>query len=104
MADEDYAYGSGNGGRSCTGVSCLVIILAVLLLAFLYIVPLATQNVIAAEDLFAPWTTSCGWACCCLGSIGLLVGLGLIFTDDPEKAKEKERKRKLAKSRAKHKG
>jgi hypothetical protein len=101
MADEEYAYGSGNGGRSCTGVSCLTIILSVLFLAFLYIVPLATQELITAEQLFAPWTTACGWACCCLGSIGLLVGVGLILTDDPEKAAEKEKKRKLAQSRAK---
>lgn len=101
MADEEYAYGSGNGGRSCTGVSCLVMILSVLILVFVYAIPLATQDVITAEQLFAPYTTGCGWACCCLGSIGLIAGIALILTDDPEKAKEKERKRKLAASRAK---
>ncbi|TVQ90435.1 MAG: hypothetical protein EA397_12675 [Deltaproteobacteria bacterium] len=101
MADEDYAYGSGNGGRSCTGVSCLTIIIAVLLLAFLYIVPIATQNMITEEQLFYPWTVACGWACCCFGSIGLIVGIVLTFIDDPEKAAEKERKKKLAKARAK---
>lgn len=103
MADEDYAYGSGNGGRSCTGVSCLVIILAVLMLAFLYIVPIATQEIVSAEQLYHPWTTSCGWACCCLGSVGLIVGIVLTFIDDPEKAAEKERRKKLAKARAKGK-
>jgi uncharacterized integral membrane protein len=100
MADEGYAYGSGNGGRSCTGVSCLAILLSILLLVFLYVVPFATQNVITAEQLLHPWTTGCGWACCCLGSIGLLVGVVLVFIDDPEKAEERERRRKLAQSRA----
>jgi hypothetical protein len=101
MADEEYAYGSGNGGRSCTGVSCLFMLLSVLLLSFLYIIPLATQQLITSEQLFMPWTTGCAWACCCAGSIGLLVGIGLILTDDPEKAAENARKKKLAQVRAK---
>lgn len=101
MANEEYAYGSGNGGRSCTGVSCLAILLSILMIAFLYIIPLATQNLITSEQLFMPWTTRCAWACCCIGSIGLLAGVGLILTDDPEKAAEKARKQKLAQARAK---
>jgi hypothetical protein len=96
MAEEEYAYGSGNGGRSCTGVSCLAIILSTVFLAFLYIVPLATEGLIGPKDLFSPWTDTCGWSCCCLGSIGLIVGVVLIFTDDPEKAKRKAHERQLA--------
>ena len=39
------------------------------------------------------WRRSCGWSCCCLGSIGLVVGIVLIFTDDPEKAARKKQEK-----------
>lgn len=96
MAEEEYAYGSGNGGRSCTGLSCLAVILSTVFLAFLYIVPFATEGLIGAEELYSPWTDTCGWTCCCLGSVGLVVGMVLIFTDDPEKAARKKQERALA--------
>ncbi|MFT7520843.1 MAG: hypothetical protein ACI9MC_002994 [Kiritimatiellia bacterium] len=100
IADEEYAYGSGNGGRACTGVSCLTIILSIFLLLFIYIVPVAT-SAITSTELFSPYTDACGWSCCCFGSIGLLIGIALIFTDDPEKNKKKERQRALKAKKAK---
>ena len=96
MAEEEYSYGSGNGGQSCTGLSCLAVILSTVFLAFLYIVPIATEGVVTGEQLLSPWTDTCGWSCCCLGSIGLIVGVVLIFTDDPEKAARKKQERALA--------
>jgi len=99
--EEEYAYGSANGGRSCAGLSCLVIILSVVFIAFLYVVPLATQGVIKGEDLFSPWTDAFGFTCCCLGSVGLIIGVVLIFVDDPEAAKQREHQKKVASRKAK---
>lgn len=101
MADEEYAYGSGNGGRSCTGVSCLTIILASVIILFAVGVPLGTQGVISFEDIFGAYLASCGGTCLCFGFIGLIVGIVLIFIDDPEKAAMRERQRKLKAAKAK---
>lgn len=101
--DEEYAYGSGNGGRSCTGVSCLTIILSLVIVLFTVLVPLGTQGLITFEDIYGAYLASCGGTCLCLGTIGLIIGIVLIFIDDPEKAKMKERQRKL-KNRKANKG
>lgn len=101
MADEEYAYGSGNGGRSCTGVSCLTIILSLVVILFVVAVPLGTQGVITFEDIRGTYLASCGGTCLCLGLIGLIIGIVLIFIDDPEKAAMKERQRKLKAAKAK---
>ena len=98
--EEEYAYGSGNGGRSCTGVSCLTIILATVIVLFVVIVPLATGGLISFEQIYGTWLASCGGTCLCLGFVGLIIGIVLIFIDDPEKAKMKERQRKLKAARA----
>lgn len=103
VAEEEYQYGSGNGGRSCTGLSCLGIIIAVVFLVFYYLVPVFTQNLYTYADLYQPYPDICGWTCCCLGSVGLFVGIVLIFTDDPEKAKRKKLERQLARKRAQQK-
>jgi len=99
--EEEYAYGSGNGGRSCTGVSCLTIILASVVVLFTVLVPLGTQGVITFEQIYGTYLASCGGTCLCLGFIGLIIGIVLIFIDDPEKAKMKERQRKLKAARNK---
>jgi hypothetical protein len=102
MADEEYQYGSGNGGRSCFGLSCLVVIVATVFLSVLYAVPFFMGPVIDSGgiSLFHPYSDVCGWSCCCLGTAGLITGIVLIFIDDPEKAKRKKMERALAKSRA----
>jgi hypothetical protein len=99
--EEDYAYGSGNGGRSCTGLSCLVVILSVVFLGFLYLVPLALDGVVTRADLFSPWTDAFGFTCCCIGTIGLIIGVVLIFIDDPEAAKQREHDKKVAARKSK---
>ncbi len=99
MADEDYAYGSGNGGRSCAGVSCVSIILGVAVLLVTFGLPLLTNGQ-ASLGAFTNYVGGCGGMCMCLGSIGVLVAVFLIFTDDPEKNAQKEKERKLKAARA----
>lgn len=100
MAEEEYAYGSGNGGRSCMGISCLTTILAIVVVAFAFVVPVATQGVVAFDDFYGTYISSCGGLCFCLGSIGMIVGLVLIFTDDPEKNEQRKKERALKARRA----
>ncbi|MFK7930818.1 MAG: hypothetical protein AB8H79_21725 [Myxococcota bacterium] len=100
MADEEYAYGSGNGGRSCMGISCLMVILSVVIVAFAFIVPIATKELVTFEQFYGTYVSSCGGLCFCLGSIGIVIAIVLIFTDDPEKNEQRKKERALKARRA----
>ena len=78
----EFSRGTGNGGRSCVGCSCLILFLSGVVLLLAYLLPLATGYAITPGDMGRPYLDSCSWLCCCFGSGMLILGLVLVFVDE----------------------
>lgn len=98
----DFEPGTHNGGRSCLGVSCLLVILSLLFLGVVIGMPILAQATmdldvgfgpIGAPMVFSdtgnPYTSVLGSFCCCVGSIGVVVGAVLTVIDEPPRPPRK---------------
>lgn len=82
MSEELSGFGSGNGGLSVMGCSCLAIVLAVMFggfLLFLYMLPGSENDFVGQYATYLASLPSC---CCCLGVVLFPIGGYLILVDE----------------------
>jgi hypothetical protein len=82
--------GAGNGGRTCFGCSCVLLMFTALVTLVMFVPPMVLPGISYADTLAMPdgywWSTpTCLSSCCCVGVFMFFLAIGLIMVDDPAK-------------------
>ena len=84
--------GAGNGGRTCFGCSCVLLMFTTLVALLMFIPPMVLPGITYQDTLAIPakysWSTpTCLSTCCCVGVLMFFLSIFLIMVDDPAKAR-----------------
>ena len=82
MAEEVSGYGSGNGGLSVLGCSCMSIVLAMVVSGFLFLLFMLPGSENDFVGQYVNYLAACPSCCCCLGVLLFPVGGYLVLTDE----------------------